>query len=65
MADHEEDAPSQSMRRSTRTTRRPPRFTEKDEGSGVDGATLEDVIDGLREAEDESSNVVLDRDEKN
>ena len=50
MADQEEDPSSRSIRRSTRTIRRPPRFTEADEDSGVKGAqglTLEDLSQGV------------------
>ena len=68
MADHEEDASSQSIRRSSRTIRRPPRFTEEDEDSGVDGATLETAIDGetvenqerIVEIQDEVADQVID-----
>ena len=45
MADHEEVASSQSIRRSTRTIQRPPRFTEADEASGVDDALVPTIED--------------------
>ena len=49
MADQEEIASSQSIRRSTRTIRRPPRYTEAEEDSAVEGAlvlTIEDPCQG-------------------
>ena len=49
MADQEEVASSQSIRRSTRTIRRPPRYTEAEEDSAVEGAlvlTIEDPCQG-------------------
>ena len=54
MGDQDEDASSQSIRRSTRTIRRPPRFIEADEETGVDGAhgpTLEDALEDDQERE--------------
>ena len=54
MGDQDEDASSQSIRRSTRTIRRPPRFIEADEETGVDGAhgpTLDDAIEDDQEGE--------------
>ena len=49
MADQEEDPSSRSIRRSTRTIRRPPRFTEADENFASEGAlalTIEDPCQG-------------------
>ena len=49
-----EDASSQSIRRSTRTIQRPPRFIEADEETGVDGAhgpTLEDTLEDDQEGQ--------------
>ena len=52
IADEEEDASLRFIRQSTRTIRRPPRFTEAEEDPGVDGAeghTLEDLCQGVVE----------------
>ena len=59
MVDQEEVASSQSVRRSTRTSWGPPRFTEEDEDSRVVGSqvpTREDPCQGV--GQNDSANLV-------